>query len=1008
MLDVAGTPCPPHRPTMGAAHARRPSPFRRPDGGEDAVAELVARAAAAPPPPSPLSPPSPSPTPPSPGSVKRAAAKGIGARARKRAVGLRPAAGSAEEKAKETAAAGASEVAWAAAAAASPRSKQGAAEKAAAAAAATRAHKFNWITLPASPQAHASSVERTSARSGRGSGGGLPRAGADSADRRGPAQRRQQGEEGRANRRSPPSPPASMVRDAEHRRVKGVGRVASPKLRHGPGGVTKDPKKKQKRKSAPEARRPGGKFAAGAEFDAHNRDGTLDKHVHSVGKFYRTPVFPSAYLNRVHSEAAEQTRKLRRRTTERKHKTEALDTADDVRSLVDFIQDAKKHGTLPRMRRAVPSFARIPLGSSTACGAPNFSLTPTREPHPGGQSTESVPSAFALPGEEGTSSLKAGSGSAVKTGESRAVIELDASPKNTRANEGIDLTLPLSGTSSRKQSVDPTGKRRGDLSLCAASRTNSSIKAGKPTPAFDLASPGAYVKSTGNVGEAVQKVGEAFEKACEAVRETCEAGPEAVARSGASRASSLCSRDGSQDVGDTSSVLKVERSDRNHGNDEKPHRMESDEREAVLSLQSQAADELASDFFSTSAGCRGKIDETVGAPVSDARVKVEVSTEVKASKKRKQTGHDPSFRSHSVDKAPASLKRSSQRVKRSQCARRSRAASRPEMIDLTQDSDGEDFGQGNLTTADARSAVFKEEQVVKPPGGVPHACGPIDTSYREPPMLAELTEEERERANGLMLGKKSTWEEELATNPVANITLRRLDFIRLRGARWLNDEVLNSYVAMINMRNGLHDERAEEMGCKRTYPRTYMFNTYFHTRLVSTGYDYAGVRRWTRRAKMNVLDQDLILVPVNLGNSHWVLAGIDIRFRCFLYLDSMHGKRNEVVNALKQWLNDEVKDKQGIAAAANIAVDAWEVRWNKYNYAVPSSAGVQKESGNDFPRGHKTLRIPRQSDGGSCGVFTAKIADCLAMGRTVHFGQEHITLVRRRMALDLYHRALPG
>jgi sentrin-specific protease 1 len=289
-------------------------------------------------------------------------------------------------------------------------------------------------------------------------------------------------------------------------------------------------------------------------------------------------------------------------------------------------------------------------------------------------------------------------------------------------------------------------------------------------------------------------------------------------------------------------------------------------------------------------------------------------------------------------------------------------------------------------------------------GAVPHACGPIDTSYIEPPGLQQLSAEEEELVCGLTKGRDQG--DPLATNPHCNITLRRSDFSRLRGARWLNDELLNSYVALINARNKLHRERAT--GGDGYRPRTYVFNTYFYTRLMSTGYDYGGVARWSRRAKVNVLELDLILIPVNLGNNHWVLSGIDLRSQCFMYLDSMHGRDSAgVVFAVKQWLTDEVRDKCGVAKANEISVDAWETLTNKYR-CLPPRRDVDGTKPPSRPPEAEAHKIPRQRDGGSCGVFTAKIADCLEMGVATNFKQEDMKLIRSRMALDLYRRALPG
>jgi len=141
------------------------------------------------------------------------------------------------------------------------------------------------------------------------------------------------------------------------------------------------------------------------------------------------------------------------------------------------------------------------------------------------------------------------------------------------------------------------------------------------------------------------------------------------------------------------------------------------------------------------------------------------------------------------------------------------------------------------------------------------------------------------------------------------------------------------------------------------------------------------VARWTTKARVDVLALDLLLVPVNLSQYHWVLAAVDVAARRFRYLDSMHGgDRDGIVDSLRRWLGDEVRAKHGDAAAAALDVDGWSTDVND--------------------------GIPHQRDSGSCGVFTALFADCLSLGVDIRFTQEHMAALRRRMAIDLYFAKL--
>lgn len=236
----------------------------------------------------------------------------------------------------------------------------------------------------------------------------------------------------------------------------------------------------------------------------------------------------------------------------------------------------------------------------------------------------------------------------------------------------------------------------------------------------------------------------------------------------------------------------------------------------------------------------------------------------------------------------------------------------------------------------------------------------------------------------------------------AGIALLGTDIKRLYMGRWLNDQLINAYMHLINERN-------QRLRAEGAAPRTYVFNSFFYTRLTSAqgGYDYEGVRRWTARAKIDVLEYDLLLVPVNLGSHHWILAGIDIHHSKILYLDSMHrSDHTGVTDVLRRWVHDEITNKHSAGVAAQREIDKWNVLVNYYNLwrtgVLPPSLEARKTR-----KIGRVMRMPRQGDESSCGVFSAKTADCLSLGVSVYFRQRDILLVRKRMILDLLKQSLP-
>jgi Ulp1 family protease len=120
----------------------------------------------------------------------------------------------------------------------------------------------------------------------------------------------------------------------------------------------------------------------------------------------------------------------------------------------------------------------------------------------------------------------------------------------------------------------------------------------------------------------------------------------------------------------------------------------------------------------------------------------------------------------------------------------------------------------------------------------------------------------------------------IETMEVNNFDLDRLDPDR-PGTKWLNDEVINFYLALVAER--------ENAGGKT---RVLVHNTYFWTNLTKPRYNYGKVSRWSRRrgaAGSKILDLDCMIIPINQGNSHWTLAVINFKKKRFEYYDSLGG-----------------------------------------------------------------------------------------------------------------------
>lgn len=98
----------------------------------------------------------------------------------------------------------------------------------------------------------------------------------------------------------------------------------------------------------------------------------------------------------------------------------------------------------------------------------------------------------------------------------------------------------------------------------------------------------------------------------------------------------------------------------------------------------------------------------------------------------------------------------------------------------------------------------------------------------------------------------------------------------MRSRKWLNDEIINAYISLVNQRKG---------------QRAYVMNTFFYTLLEDmhrrSDYSFAKCERVIKRKKVDLKSYAFVLFPINVTSSHWFLAAYEISTGILHIIDSL-------------------------------------------------------------------------------------------------------------------------
>ena len=144
--------------------------------------------------------------------------------------------------------------------------------------------------------------------------------------------------------------------------------------------------------------------------------------------------------------------------------------------------------------------------------------------------------------------------------------------------------------------------------------------------------------------------------------------------------------------------------------------------------------------------------------------------------------------------------------------------------------------------------------------------------------------------------------------------------MRLSHGRWLNDECVNAYIALINkQQRGPDQEPRPSRTTEQIVQDTFVFNSFFFTQLQNMrknkDYSFTKLQRVVTEKKVNLRRCKNIVVPINIKSSHWLLLNLNTSTNTFYIIDSMLSSsesqqvlikryENEYVDLVRQFMQD--------------------------------------------------------------------------------------------------------
>ena len=201
------------------------------------------------------------------------------------------------------------------------------------------------------------------------------------------------------------------------------------------------------------------------------------------------------------------------------------------------------------------------------------------------------------------------------------------------------------------------------------------------------------------------------------------------------------------------------------------------------------------------------------------------------------------------------------------------------------------------------------------------------------------------------------------TKVIANkfqINMTKTKITSLNKGTWLNDEVINYYL-------GILQERDNFLCTKYSYrKKSYYFNSFFWTKLTENNeFNFDHVKRWTK--SFCIFDFDKVFIPINVVNAHWALIVIYISEKEICYYDSLVGTEGSKKQKVKLIIILNYLEMEAAAKEKSFSTNEWKL----------IETNVEK--------------VPQQTNSYDCGMFMIYCADYISDDLPLLYKQSEMT-----------------